>query len=170
MGSIPINFAEVEGGFDAIPEGRYPIVVEKVEVRESKSSDNHYLNWEMTVTDGEFEGRKLWMITSLSPKALFRLKDVFDALGVLEDDMDLQYDDDVQITPQSGPILLTPDVNGLPATAIVTIEYDYDPKGRNKVDQVVPLEDDGGGGGSNGRAPRPSGTTRNAPSGRRALR
>lgn len=140
MGSININFADVEGSFDAMPEGRYPVIIEKVEVRESKSSDNNYFNWELTITEGEFEGRKLWMITSLSPKALFRLKDVYEALGVLEDEMDLQWDDDVEITPQAGPLVLHPDVVGLPAIAIVGIEP-YDGKDRNRVNDLVSPDD-----------------------------
>jgi hypothetical protein len=52
VGSIQINFAEVGSDFETIPEGSYPIVVDKAEVRESKSSDNPYINWEMTITAG----------------------------------------------------------------------------------------------------------------------
>jgi hypothetical protein len=142
VGSIQINFAEVGSDFETIPEGSYPIVVDKAEVRESKSSDNPYINWEMTITEGEHEGRRLWMITSLSPKALFRLKDVFEALGVLEDEMEVEWDEDVAITPEAGPLLVNPDVSGAVAMALVTIDYDYDPKGRNKVDALTEITDD----------------------------
>lgn len=143
MGSVQINFADVGNEFETMPEGKYPIVVEKCEVRESKSSDNNYLNWEMSITEGEYEGRRLWMITSLSPKALFRLKDVFDCLGVLEDEMELQWDEDVAISTDTGPLLISPDVSGAVAMAIVTIDYDYDPKGRNKVDALAEISDVG---------------------------
>ena len=53
MSTMKINFADVEGSFEALPEGAYPVVIEKVERRESKSSEHDYLNWELTVTDGE---------------------------------------------------------------------------------------------------------------------
>lgn len=172
MGSVNINFAEVEGSFDAMPAALYPVVIEKVEVRESKSSENHYFNWELTVSEGEHEGRKLWMITSLSPRALFRLKDTFEALGVLDDEMDLEWDDDVQITPSAGPLLLQPDVTGLPSIAVVTVEV-YEGKERNRVDELRPIDEPGTDpaaekGGSAKPAPR-SGAARNSGS-RRALR
>jgi len=172
-----INFADVEGGFETIPEGPYPIVVEKAEVRESKSSDNNYLNWEMTITDGEYEGRKLWMITSFSPKALFRLKDVFEALDLLEDEMDLEWDEDVEITQQSGPMLLDPDVNGATGVALVGIDFDFDPKGRNKVDTIVGFDDvaargvgDAGDKKSSGKPQRAGSGNAKSGSQRRALR
>lgn len=142
MGSISINFGDVEGSFENIPAGRYPVVVEKVEVRESKSSDNNYFNWEMTITDGEHEGRKLWMITSLSPKALFRLKDVLVNIGAIEgeEEMELEWDDDVQITPKEGPLVIFPELSGAAATALVSIDT-YEGKERNKVDDLLPPED-----------------------------
>lgn len=136
MGTMSINFAEIEGGFEPLPEGTYDCIIEKVEVRESKSSDNNYLNWEFKVTDDDHENQRLWMITSLSDRALFRLKDVFEALGVLNDEMDIEWDDDVEITPQEGPLLLNPDVVGLPCEVVVHNEM-YDGKERNRVDSVV---------------------------------
>lgn len=140
MGSMKINFAEVEGGFETLLEGVYPVVIEKIEVRESKSSDHNYLNWELKVTDDDHENARLWMITSLSPKALFRLKDVFEALDVLEDELDLEWDEDVEITPTAGPMLLEPDVIGMACQAIVKNEM-YDGKERNRVDDLVASDD-----------------------------
>lgn len=169
MGSMNINFAEVEGGFEVLPEGTYPVIIERVEVRESKSSDHNYLNWEMKVTDDDHENQRLWMITSLSPKALFRLKDVFEALGVLTDEMDISWDEDVDITPGEGPLLVEPDVIGLACVAVVKNEV-YDNKERNRVDEIRPE------GELDGAAPaKASGAKKATPkaggrSGRRALR
>ena len=87
---IKINFADIQGGFEPLPEGEYEVVVETVEVRESGSSDNDYLSWELKVLDDEFEGRRLWMITSLGPKALWKLKDTLIALGVIEGDDEIE--------------------------------------------------------------------------------
>lgn len=138
MPGIKVNFAEVESSFEPLPEGRYECIVETVEVRESKSSDNDYLNWEMKVTDGEFEDRRLWMITSLSERALFRLKDTFLALGVIEEDdeIDIEWDDDTDITPQEGPVLTNPEVIGLACIAVVTNEV-YEGKERNRVNEIL---------------------------------
>lgn len=157
MGKMTVNFAEVEGSFDAIPEGRYPVVIEKVEVRESKSSEHNYFNWELTISEGEFENRRLWMITSLSPRALFRMKDVFEALGfdVEDENFEFDWDDDVEVTTKAGPLLLTPDVTGMAATAIVTIEA-YEGKDQNRVNDLVAAE---------GEGERPSSSSKRASSG-----
>lgn len=174
MGSININFADVESGFDAIPEGVYPAIVEKVEVRESKSSDYNYLNWEWTLTEGEHEGRKMWQITSLSPKALFRLKDQLIALGVIEgdEDMEITWDDDVEITPGEGPLLLEPDVTGMTANLVVTIEP-YKGSDRNRVDEIRSIDDAGPSSrprSTSGGAKSSSNGAAKKPAGRRALR
>lgn len=130
-----VNFSEVED-FDALPEGEYGIEIDKVEVRRNKADDGDYLNWELVVLDGDYENRRLWLITSLKPNALFRLKSVFEELDVLDgDEMELEYDDDQEVTPSSGPRLLYPDVEGLEATAKVKNEM-YDGKERNRVEEL----------------------------------
>ena len=159
MGKISINFAEVTGGFEKLPEGPHPVIVEKVEVRESKSSENNYLNWELKVSEGEHEGSRLWMITSLSPKALFRLKDVFEALGVLDDEMELDWDDDIEITPGAGPTLLEPDVIGIECTAVVKNET-YEGKERNRVDEIRAAGATSGGGTKKASSGAKAGTRR----------
>lgn len=172
MGKITVNFAEVESGFEAIEEGPYPVVIEKVEVRESKSSDHPYLNWELTITDGDHEGRKLWQITSLSPNALFRLKDQLIALGVIEGDeeIDLDWDDDVEVTPKAGPMLLEPDVVGLAAIAIVTVEP-YKGVNQNRVEVLQAAEGDRPRKASSAKASASStSSTASKPAKRRALR
>lgn len=145
MGRTSINFAEVEGGFEAVPEGTYDVVIEKVEVRESKSSEHDYLSWEYKIVGDDYEGQRLWDITSFSPRALFRMKDVFEALGVLEDEMTLDWDDDVEITQQSGPMLLEPDVIGMECQVVVKNEM-YENKERNRIVEVRAA----GGSSSNG--------------------
>jgi hypothetical protein len=141
---MSINFAEVESSFEPLPEGEYDCIIEKVEVRESKSSEHNYFNWEFNVQDDEYEDRKLWNITSLSPRALFRLKDDLLALEVIEEDeeLDLEWDEDVDITPTEGPMVTSPDLVGIACTVVVTNET-YEGKERNRV-QSVRLADGGG--------------------------
>ncbi len=138
MAGMKVNFAEVESSFEPLPEGRYDCMVELVEVRESNSSDNDYLNWEFKVLDEDYEDRRLWMITSLSPKALFRVKDTFLGLGVIDDDdeIEIEWEDDVDITPREGPRMTNPVVEGLACVCVVTNEV-YDGRERNRVNEII---------------------------------
>jgi len=130
-----VNFQDVED-FDALPEGEYAVEIDKVEVRQNKAGDANYLNWEFVVLDGDYENRRLWLITSLKPTALFRLKSVLEQLDLLEgEEMELEYDDDQEVTTSSGPRLIYPDVEGLEATVRVKNEI-YDGKERSKVDDL----------------------------------
>lgn len=158
MAGIRINFAEVSGGFDPVPEGTYEVIIEKVEVRDSKSSDNDYLNWEFRITDEEYEGQRLWNITSLSPKALFRLKEDLLTLGVIEEDeeVELEWEEDVDITQSEGPRLLFPEVEGLACCVQVRNEV-WEGKERNKVAAVLEA----------GSAEGPSASDEDAPKTRR---
>ena len=80
---IHLDFSEVEDSdFEPIPAGIYTGVIDEIEERESKSGPHPYLNWTLIIGgDGEFSGRKLWMMTSFSPKALWRLRDTLIGLG-----------------------------------------------------------------------------------------
>jgi hypothetical protein len=132
-----VNFADVDS-FEPLPEGSYDIEVDKVEVRRNKADDGDYLNWELVVIDGEYENRRLWMITSLKPQALFRLKQVLLDLGIIDEDeeeMDLEWDDDVEPTTSGGPLLLYPELQGLEAVAQVKNEM-YDGRERNRVENL----------------------------------
>jgi hypothetical protein len=130
-----VNFGDVEE-FEPLPPGEYAVEVSKVEVRRNKADDADYLNWEFVVLDGDYENRRLWFITSLKPTALFRLKSVFEQLDVLDgDEMELEYDDDQEVTQSSGPRLLYPDVEGMEATVKVKSDM-YDGKERSKVDDL----------------------------------
>ncbi len=137
MGSMKIDFSEVEGGFEPLPEGEYEAIIERIEVRESKSSDNDYLNWEFKITDDEYEDRRMWGIRSLSPKALGFLKDWLVSLEVIEEDdeLDLEWGDDVDITPTEGPLLTNPELHGMACTIVVTNEV-YEGRERNRVDTI----------------------------------
>lgn len=138
MAGITINFSEIEGSFEPLPEGEYECVVERVEVRESQSSEHDYLNWELKVLDEEYEDRRLWQITSLSPRALFRLKDVLVALDVIDpdDELDIEWEEDVDITPKEGPLVTEPDLEGLACVAVVTNEV-YEGRERNRVSDLL---------------------------------
>ncbi len=75
--------ANESDGFAALPENIYPAVLKEVSVKEGPSGE--YWSWEFEVEGGEFDGRKLWVNTSLSEKADWKMKEVFDAFGYSTD-------------------------------------------------------------------------------------
>jgi hypothetical protein len=136
--TINVNLADVDS-FEPLPEGEYDVEIDKAEVRMNKAGDGLYINWEMSVLDGDYENRKLWMITSLKETALFRLKQVFEDLDLIDaddDEVEIEYDDDVDPTSSGGPLLLYPEVEGLEGVARVKNEM-YDGRERNRVEQLT---------------------------------
>lgn len=68
-----------------------PDCMEQVRLRDVKVSDKegpsgyHYWTWELEIVEGEFQNRRLWFTTSLSPQSEFVLKQAFDAFGYSTD-------------------------------------------------------------------------------------
>ena len=56
------NAAEVDPmtDFEAIPAGKYTVVLTASEMKPTKSNNGSYLELTFEVVDGEFKGRKLW--------------------------------------------------------------------------------------------------------------
>lgn len=129
MVKVTVDFSEVES-FEAIEEGEYPVIIEEVEYVEPASDDKFpYLNVKMEISEGEHEGRKLWTIWSFSPKALWRMQQAFENLGLPVDAVDFEVDEDTNMVTE-------PELVGLPAIAVVSIEQ-YDGKDRNRVENLV---------------------------------
>ena len=128
---IDIDFSQVEE-FEPLPAGQVSILIEEVTLKQSKSGEYPYLNWELRVSEGEFANRRLFMMTSLSERALWRLKAVFENIGVLATQMQLQVDETTNL-------LLSPALSGLPAIAVVSQEV-YEGRIQNRVEdlQAIP--------------------------------
>ncbi len=140
MAKIRVDFSQAKG-FEVIPVGVYPVTVEETEVKQSNSSEYPYINWTLEIASGEFAGRKLWMMTSLSPKATFRLRDALKAMG--ETDPSIE-EDEFEMDPD--------DYLGKSALAVVTQE-EYNKTMRNRVDELKPAGTISPT-SANGRAPR----------------
>lgn len=71
--------------FSPLEEGIYEVQLNKVEVKEGK--DNPYWSWEFEIPADAQEnaGRRFWANTSLSEKALWKLKEAFAAFGASTD-------------------------------------------------------------------------------------
>jgi len=80
---ITVNFEGVSaGGGSRVPEGDYPVTVDKITEEEGKDSKKPYLLWELKITEGKHKGKKLFHRTSLQPQALFNLRATLEAGGV----------------------------------------------------------------------------------------
>jgi len=129
---IQIDFGAVED-FAALPDGSYPVAVDHVEMRDSKSSDIPYLSWDLIVSGDEYAGRHLFFTTSLSEKSLWRLKAVLNNLHILEDQMSFEVDEESKY-------IISPELAGLPAIAIVSTEI-YQGRTQNRVEDLVSAEE-----------------------------
>jgi len=70
--------------FEPLPEGVYNAVLDG-EVEAATGPNGLYWKWTFKITDPDYEGRKQFTNTSLSEKALWKLKEVFAAFGVSAD-------------------------------------------------------------------------------------
>jgi len=131
---VTIDFSDIEEP-EPMPVASYPVIVQEVQLRDSRSSEFPYLNWELRVTTGEYENRPLWLITSLSPKALWRLQAVLDNLGVYEEQVDFEVDDETNL-------VLKPVLVGLVGIAVIKHEQ-YEGRIRNRVEDLLPMGEAG---------------------------
>lgn len=119
------NFSDIPD--DTIEPGNYMATVEHIELRTSDNSGLDYLNWEFNLTDAEHLGRKVWMILSLSPKALFRVKQTAEVLG-FEEVFAFSIDEDNMV--------VEPDFNGMEVELLLE-NREYQGKVRTQVKEIV---------------------------------
>lgn len=85
-------------------------------MRESTSTPgSFYLNWTLTVTEGEYENRKLWYTNGLTEKSMYYLHQQFLDLGVIDEDtteMELEIDEETNflVYPEVSEIVCLADV------------------------------------------------------------
>jgi hypothetical protein len=147
---VPVDFSDVTE-FEAVPEGEYEAIISRVEYREAQVEGKYpYLNVECTITEpGEVLDRKVWGIWSLSPKALWRMKQAWENLGILGEDeeMELDYDEDTLRVTE-------PEIEGLPCMVGVKVEV-YEGTDRSRAETFTAI--DGGpvkGQKADGKAPK----------------
>lgn len=129
MGRVKIDFSDIQD-FDILDEGEYPVVVTKAEFKPAREEGKFpYINLELDLTEEPNKGRKLWMILSFSPKALWRMRDVFENLGIYDDAMEVDYDEESMLVTQ-------PSLAGLPAVAVVT-HREWEGKKQTQVDALI---------------------------------
>jgi hypothetical protein len=130
---VPVDFSEVQD-FEPLEKGEYACMIEEIIYVEPQTEDKYpYLNVTLTVTeDGEYQNRKLWKVWSLSPKALFRMKQDLENLGVDVDDLEIDYDEDTMK-------VMEPDLDGYPCMVAVS-QRPYEGRMTNQVDTLTAID------------------------------
>lgn len=92
MARLNLDFSNVQSR-EAMPEGVYDASVAKVEQVLSKSSGNPMLKVEFDIQTEGFTGRKIWGNYVLTEAAMWKVQELFSALG-LDTDAILEIDTD----------------------------------------------------------------------------
>jgi hypothetical protein len=80
---IPVDLTNIEEMGDAAPIGEYLAQVGKIDVKDSKRTPgNKNLEVQFVLQEGEQHGKMVFETMSLSPKALWRVRDFVNACGV----------------------------------------------------------------------------------------
>lgn len=98
---MKVNFADTKTfNNDPIPAQTYKVIVSDGEMKEAgpnaKNPGSEYIRWELTVSEGEYQGRKVFLNTTLVEAGLSGLKSLLEATGKFDVDGDLNFEiDDV---------------------------------------------------------------------------
>jgi hypothetical protein len=100
---LKVNVSQKESeskALDPIPRGQYHVKVTDIETRESKSEKNKgkpYYALELTVQDGDYEGRKLWANVMLFEGALYSIVQICKAMGQDVEEGELEIPDEDEL-------------------------------------------------------------------------
>lgn len=126
------NLTEAGAGYEPIPAGRYNARITDGEVKEAgpnaKNPGAEYIHFEFTLTDGEYEGRKVWTNAMLTGKGTFRINEILKCTDIdlsNPEDVDFDIEDDIIGTECRIRVKVKPE----------TDEYDAS----NEVTKVMPL-------------------------------
>lgn len=135
---VPIEggFGGVPDGFEPMPRGVYDAVisdgVETVVGPDGKPENvgKPMFKWEFTIQDEEYEGRKAWLNTTVTPRALPILKSFLKAVGYTEEELE-----------DSNFTLDSDDVVGRNCKIVLTVGVNPKTKEKNNsVRRVLPID------------------------------
>lgn len=130
---VPEGFSDAQEGFEPLPSGKYLVEVtgaeEKLSGPDAKTPGMPYIAFEFTIQDEEYDGRRVWMNCSFSPKAMGMTKQSLRALGGTDEEFA------TEINPE--------DYLGRQGYAIVTEGTNPKTKEKNNsVKRVLPLSEE----------------------------
>lgn len=103
--AMQAKVAKAEGGnFELLPEDIYPARLFAVDTSKNGPAGPYWV-WEFKITGDVGNGRKLWVNTSLSDNALWKMKQIYEALGfTLDSDTDEMCGAECRIEVSQGVI------------------------------------------------------------------
>jgi hypothetical protein len=126
---VHVNLSDVQTEFEILPEGLYNATLVDAEIIERDDPDKYpYVKWEFKYTD---QSGKAWTNTSLSPNALWKLRELLDAVG--EDEEILDDEEGFDLDPT--------DYIGEEVTLHITVGS-YKGKPTNQVEEVLALQEE----------------------------
>lgn len=130
MPKVNVDLSNVEKR-EALPSGKYECIISSVKYTISRDSGEPNIKWEFTVAEGEHESRKLFMNTSLQPKALWKLQQVFEGLGLPSNTAsELDFDDETNE-------LMEPNLLAKAVLVTATADRVYQGRKQNDVQSIV---------------------------------
>lgn len=81
MAQMNLDFSNVQSR-DPLPEGTYAASIAKVDMVTSKSSGNPMLKVEFNIEDEAYTGRKVWSNYVLTEAAMWKVQELFRAIGL----------------------------------------------------------------------------------------
>lgn len=125
---VVVDFSDVEErDFTPVPRGRYVAEVTDCEIRDG--NEYPYLMVEQTIIEGDYVDRKLWDNMSFSPKALWKLKGFYRAVGATDEDLTAQG---FEVDPEA--------LLGLTFMIQVAVKPDNNGEPRNVINRYAQLE------------------------------
>jgi len=122
MPIINLDMSKTENN-NLIPEGEYQAFVYDVAQRQNKAGDGFYLNWQFKIQGGDSEGKLVFHITSLKDNALFKLRELLEAIGYS--------------VPTDGQLELdTDDLMGKKCTLVIG-HREYQGKQQNEIREIL---------------------------------
>lgn len=130
-----INLSGVTSDFEPIPSGKYRCKITDGEIKEAgpnaKFPGSEMILWELTVQQGDYEGRKVFSNTTLLPHALFGLHNMLLATGKWDkEDLDVE-DFDFEIDQVVGSDVIA-----------LVVQQLYDGEMRNSVKRLRPVSEE----------------------------
>lgn len=125
---LTVNFADVQTRA-LIPAGDYSGIVTDCVLKEKTGKEHPYLNFEVTIAEGDHEGRKLYLVASFQPNAMWKMMETFQNLGLTDLDYKLTVDDQTMV-------LTEPEVIGLPCV-IQVFQEPYNKRMTSKISNIL---------------------------------